>query len=215
MIHALIDLVERGQKLEDVLSEYGMMASPQHNQYKGSGVLIIYTDLEADDIFAITCLIHKRMDQGLLGYPPIIVFTTDPLEDTHAVYARKLVMAASALGPDVFLNIRVVSGDNLPDPFPPYNMTSRDEVLHDAANEIRTGVESVHPQSTCTVEWFILAPGRGNIRRLLGDLSKDWHKNIVLKERSKVHMYSSQFNITGMTDGDIQSITELVKESKR
>ena len=232
VVDELIDHAAKGTKItRDLLISSGMevpkkaLRSPKGG-YKGNRVLVIYTDLEADDIFSIVC--HTDYRRAELACPPIVVFTTEieepgkdgkpgkPGKDSGTIFAKKLVMTTAALGPDFVESLHIVSGGGHVPPPAPYNTSSREEVLGQAVERIRHACALENEKVEC--EWLVLAPGRGNLEFIMNSLQSNGDEWDKIAKSSSVQIYSGGFNMKGMKglsdfSGDIKAITDLVKQS--
>uniref|UniRef100_A0A7S4V173 Inosine/uridine-preferring nucleoside hydrolase domain-containing protein n=1 Tax=Alexandrium monilatum TaxID=311494 RepID=A0A7S4V173_9DINO len=163
--------------------------------------LLMYTDLEADDIVATACLL-----QHLGSTPPVIVFTCDTKEkDVGTVFAKKLTMATAALGEEFAKELLVVSGEGLA---PPPDAYASQRCNMEVAAE-RTLERASAGQGLELLIAFI-APGWGNVAKLLAALKKrpDWE---AVARRTQVTLYSGSFNIRGMTKEDVAALAELIQ----
>jgi hypothetical protein len=168
----------------------------------GMSLLVVYTDLEPDDIFAIA--LQRGLPEYAGATPPLVIFTADPArKDSGGVVQLKLDMAAAALGSDFVDHLLIVEGSGDDGTLP-----AREAVLRTAAERISSGVasalascrgsnstsldssEMVH---VVDVRLMCIAPGRGNIAALHRALQATelWEST---QFSMSVCLYSGSFN---------------------
>ena len=187
-IRAVISGVEEGKDLRSLLNE-NEVRTPQGFERQGrresTEAIIVYTDLEPDDIFGITCLREERLISA------VIVTVDLKTKDKGGILAKKMVMAATALGIDFVEEMFIVktAGER--------EEGSSGSALAKACNRIRAVAGTAEE-----VHWYIMAPGRGNLEQLL--CTRDHKMN-------RVFIYSGAFNMRepNMTERDIAAITKL------
>ena len=178
-------------------------------------LLVIYTDLEPDDIFAIA------LQRGLEGRPEdaVCIFTADPArKDSRGVMQLKLEMARAALGSGFVDNLITVEGSGDDGTLP-----AREAVLEMAAEHIASGAERALASGGCgdegiaamevEVRLMCIAPGRGNLDALCRALRATglWSSPQI---RVSVCMYSGAFNtrLPNTLRCDVTAISALVSE---
>ena len=166
------------------------------SQWEGQDTLVIYTDLEPDDIFAILSIITSKIKQ--LTAPPIVIFTADPKnQDTGTIFQKKMVMSALALGLDFMSQMLITTGSPTGGDYgslkPPYTGVET-EWTH-VMQEATTRIGDAATKGTGPVHFYFLAPGRGNIAGMHAQMaSQNWYSELA--GRCKVSIYSGSFNVS-------------------
>jgi hypothetical protein len=172
-------------------------------------LLVVYTDLEPDDLFAIATLRAARVSR--LASNPIVIFVADVKnKDRDGIFAKKLVMAATALGAEFVQDLIVVApvGSN-----PPKTYRTSEIAMADAVKRI---LKSGDCQKVTNIAWVFIAPGQGNVKLLVDSLLADpRHVNLVSK--SSISIYSGAFNTRSpnSTQGDIEALQKFVRRTTR
>lgn len=216
------DLKSHEKPLEDLLRDSKIPLPAWSNPYEPSSkrrdkVVFIYTDLEPDDIFAIACYLQSTSTRPCA--PPVVVFTADlgvKGKDKGSVLEKKLMLATFALGYDFMKRLRIVSHAE-------ENLLRKPHVedAEDAARDrdlklggaVQDFVALAKCRSNASLEFFVMAPGRGNLGIIQKKLDEEklWSVAGGLREQASVHIYSGSFNIKGMEKEDFDMIVETTK----
>ena len=176
------------QGFAKIFAQFDEMKYPKARigmEFKGLDTLIVYTDFSADSIFALNAMIESRI--GHLARAPIIIFTSAKDDDS---FGEKLTMAAATMGMDCLVNLYVVGGDD-EEAHEPYDFESNSDVLRTVAIDIIGGASHV----TGTIEWFFLAPGKGNIASLVSHIMTSSGDIDDITQRSKISIYGGESNL--------------------
>ena len=191
-VEAHQDIRAAKQKLEQLLPDLGSLPTWFETHQPGEPIdcpAVIYTDLEPDDVLAIACI---RFSTDV----PVCIFSVDRSKhgkDDGGIYAKKLMMATSALGQGFLQNLFILDG------------TDADVGV---VADIHTKVKAEQTKySGRPSEWYIMAPGRGRLQSLLDQVPK-----------TTVRIYSGAFNTrtpnTTPEDLDaIIAISEQIRDS--
>ena len=150
----------------------------------------------------------------------MVVFTVDFKEkDKERVFEKKLMLATFCLGYDFMKRLIIVSRE---EPFPNVdetynNQTYRRESLQKAVDDFVALAEyqnsKMEGKELPSLEFFIMAPGRGNLAIIGEQLEANdtWKK--TLHKQANIHIYSGNFNIQGMEKEDFDMMAKIAKNS--
>uniref|UniRef100_A0A6T0Z0U0 Inosine/uridine-preferring nucleoside hydrolase domain-containing protein n=1 Tax=Alexandrium monilatum TaxID=311494 RepID=A0A6T0Z0U0_9DINO len=202
-IERVIASIKEDGGLVDSFKQQGVPLPPRRKRAEPGLVLLIYTDLEADDIVATTCLL-----QNVGPTPPVVVLTCDMNDkDCGDIFVKKLTMATAAMGAEFEEELLVVGGEGLPPPPKRFSLQRCPmEVAAERALDRATAGKGL-PLLIVT-----LAPGRGNIAKLGAALKKDARWEAVAN-RTRISLYSGSFNIRGTTQGDADALAAMVQSA--
>ena len=149
-----------------LLDEYNIHTPEQCSETKNDKHqrgLVIITDLEPDDVLAILMMRQRRR-----GHVPVVIHIADlDWKDKGGILAKKIVMAATALGRGYAQRLVVLNADR----------------HEDEMRKARTQLEQLKQSSGLDPEWVFIAPGRGKLEGLMKDFGK-----------APCHVYSGSFN---------------------
>lgn len=173
------------------------------------------------DIFAIACYLQSKTT--IPSTPPVVVFTVDFKDkDKERVFEKKLMLATFCLGYDFMKRLIIVSQD---EPFPNVepdtfnNETHRHRSLQKAVDDFVAlaeyqNLKMENKKKLPSLEFFIMAPGRGNLA-IIGEkleANATWKK--TLHKQAAIHIYSGNFNIKGMETEDFEMMANIAKNSQ-
>jgi len=226
----LLTEIRKGREVFQVLASKGlaMKIEEPKNASSQPGILPVFlTDLEPDDTMFIAEMWRWLREKEKSCETPMVLFAADlKKKDGGEIFEKKLLLAALILGKADF---RVLT----PGPGCEEVLEKKDEgkqhPLSDSMARLRTGTlrrvcQRIQEFKGSQVNFFICAPGRGNlgeiVRGLLGAEPDDARAGTPgyareldakdLKLRRVVHLYSGQFNIKGMSGGDLAALEVLV-----
>ena len=168
-----------------LLDEYNIHTPEQCSETendKHQRGLVIITDLEPDDVLAILMMRQRRR-----GHVPVVIHIADlDWKDKGGILAKKIVMAATALGRGYAQRLVVLNADR----------------HEDEMRKARTQLKQLKQSSGLDPEWVFIAPGRGKLEGLMKDFGK-----------APCHVYSGSFNtrLPQMSQADIEAIVKVAE----
>jgi len=153
-----------------------------HELRPGAHPLVIISDFEPDDILAILMMRQRRP-----GPLPVVIQIADlSWKDKGGILAKKMVLAATALGRTFAERLVVLDGTDQD----PSQMAKARELLQ----------EQLEASNGVAPEWMFLAPGRGHLTELMKDA-----------QPAPCHIYSGSYNtrLPQMTKMDVEAIRRV------
>lgn len=206
----IIKRIHAGEDLGVVLQEMGEKRLAPKPMGSGRRRIVFFTDLEPDDTMAVAQVWQKWCEKGDVNMEPLIMFGLDfDSKDGDTVYEKKLLVATLMLGTSDFRRLPPVGVALREKPHP-----REASCIEHHAVTINKIVDDVANFEGDFVEFYILAPGRGNIGALMEGLRARgaWP---APKARWNLSMYSGSFNMRGMYDSDIVALSEFMKCSDK
>jgi len=185
---------------------------PATETSRGDTLLFVYTDLEPDDVMAIAELWEWK---DKLAGEPLVVFAADFAgKDGGRVLEKKRLMSGLMLGlsrsytlaPEADKDGRMVfENDGTVHPHNEWIVKRRRDELDAICEEL------INFKGTL-IDFFVLAPGHGNLSAIVSRLMDKgkW----PLQAKWRISLYSGQFNMKGMSQGDILALTEMMRHSE-
>ena len=212
---AIVNKVQSGTSLAVALIEAGeVRKSPavQQNKQSPRTLVILYTDFEPDDVLAVAQILEFKRQLGRLEYEPLVIFCANFVDKDHGtVYEKKMLMASLMLGITDF-PVLTCEGDK-------GDVKPRDGPIHPKSKEVAdcrcatlaSICESISSFDGDNIDFYIMAPGRGNLGAIVKQLetSGAW----PLRAKWRVSMYSGSFNTRGMHDADLEALEVILGHS--
>jgi hypothetical protein len=174
---------------------------------------MIYTDLEPDDIMAVSQLWHHKRDQ-IHGEPMVIAHWNFQDKDGGEILEKKQLLAQLMVGVSKYheLTHEGDSGTSIYKPtgraHPRQLEIARARSLH--LENIAQELEDF--QGDC-VDFYCLAPPHGNLAAILQRLKSRNAWPLPKCQKWKVTMYTGAFNMAGMTHSDEDALREIMAQS--
>lgn len=216
LVQNIVTRFRAGASLDSLLGEYGprptsaAMTPWCETMINQGTLLMIYTDLEPDDVMAVAQLWQwKAETKKMQGQPLLIAHANFEDKDGGEIWENKQMMVATMLGVREYYTLTKEGDDGA-------QKYERDESIH-PQNQALAAARDHTVHAICeklvqftgdSIELFVLAPGCGNLGAIVSKL-KSWG-HWPLKARWSVKLYSGSFNMKGMTDADIEALESVM-----
>lgn len=205
------DIVQRlrnGEDIDDVFRDLGLNGTCRGPCGTGKTLMVVYTDLEPDDLMFIAQHWQWKIEvEGMEGAPLIIQHANFDLKDHGTIFELKQVAARLMLGA---LDIHVLSSEG-----DQGGTRLHDDAAHSesvALSQSRSGAITAICEQISTfggerIEWYILSSGSGNLAAIVEGLEAlDFFPP---QAALKVSMYTGSYTMRGMHRADIQALEKL------
>eukprot|EP00929_Paragymnodinium_shiwhaense_P058056 TRINITY_DN29082_c0_g1_i1.p1 TRINITY_DN29082_c0_g1~~TRINITY_DN29082_c0_g1_i1.p1 ORF type:complete len:981 (-),score=211.41 TRINITY_DN29082_c0_g1_i1:86-3028(-) len=205
----LVQQLRRGEDVSAMLRDLGFAGAFGKPCGQGSTMMVVYTDLEPDDMMAIAQLWQWRVEvEGMEGQPLIIQHVNFDSKDHGSIFEMKQLAARLMLGA---VDIHALTHEGDQGGTRLHNDSAHPQaatLAQDRPEVLETICEQLASFSGERIDMYILSPGGGNLGAILRGLEDmgAW----PLPAELHVAMYTGSFTLRGMHKSDIAAIEKLV-----
>eukprot|EP00927_Polykrikos_kofoidii_P060167 TRINITY_DN55232_c0_g1_i1.p1 TRINITY_DN55232_c0_g1~~TRINITY_DN55232_c0_g1_i1.p1 ORF type:complete len:1003 (-),score=175.20 TRINITY_DN55232_c0_g1_i1:24-3032(-) len=213
--NTIIERLYAGDVMAGILEEMGdtsIGSMGRHAQIGGRTLMVVYTDMEPDDLLSIAQLWQWKAEvDGMTCQPLIIQHANFDSKDHGKIFEMKELLTRLMLGA-VELHVLSHEGDQ-------GGMQLHDDVGHPKSMALALSRDSILG-AVCEqlasfsgekIEFYIWSPGSGNLAAIVDRLHQmnAW----PLEPELHVSIYSGSFTMRGMHKADFEAIDKMMAAS--
>lgn len=214
VVEGIVQQMSSGASVESLIGGYGpsplIMNHVDDTVTNQGTMLMIYSDLEPDDIMAIAQIWQwKAETKKIQGEPLLVAHANFESKDGGTIFEQKQLMVATMLGIRQHYWLTHEGDDGT-------TVFEQDSSVHRQTQALALARDqTVHAicdrlcqfQGDC-IELFLIAPGSGNIGAIVSKLKA--FQRWPLRANWRVTTYSGSYNMRGMTEEDISALEEIM-----
>lgn len=179
----------------------------------GRHLVVAYSDFEPDDTFGIAQLWQWKRERDEIRGQPLLIFHIDfANKEKGTIFEKKdlitkLMLSQASTHMLLSGNDEQVAAGKEDETHPRY-----DEIWNARATNMRRIAEGIANFKGEVVEFYVLAPGHGNLAAILAELKtmNAW----PIKASWRLFLYTGAFNMRGMFDSDMDALKQMMAYSK-